>query len=114
MASRWYTLEISRSPGLVAFIKADIRNGSLDNKEMHLSWKEEMEPTLSTAIAPSLELSRAYRYLCHARWRIAIICMNQLEKKYAHWEARHKAETCADLGLHRKGHGRGAAASAKN
>ena len=112
MFSNRYTVKISSTPSLADFVKADIRNGSLDDKEMHYSWKEEMEPTLSPAIAPSFELSRAYRYLSNGRWRMAIIYMNQLEKKYAHWGELYMAKACAYLRMHEKGNARGALESA--
>ena len=98
--SRTYTVKIRSVLSLTDYVKADIRNQSLEKEEMHLSLKEEMEPAVPTGIAPALELSRAYRYIANDHWRMAIIYMDHLETKYPHWGALQLAKATAYLGMH--------------
>jgi hypothetical protein len=99
-ASRTYTIKIKSTLYLADFVKAEIRNEALDKAEKHFSLKEEMEPAVTPAVAPALELSRAYRYISHGRWRMAIIYMDHLETKYPHWGALNLAKARAYLGMH--------------
>jgi hypothetical protein len=101
-ANRIYTVEIQGLLSLSDYVKAEIRNESLGKEEMHFSLKEEMEPAVSPAIAPALELSRAYRYINNQHWRMAIIYVDHLEKKYPHWSAPHLAKATAYFGMHEK------------
>lgn|GEM_PF-927095 len=68
------------------FMKAEIKNGEFEDMEKKFSWKEEMEQHVFNSIEPGKELSRAYRYLRQRHWRIAIIYLNHLEKKYPNWD----------------------------
>jgi len=95
--SRTYSVKIRSALSMADFVKAEIRNELLDEKEMHFSLKEEMEPVLSPVISPALELSRAYRYISHGHWRMAIIYMDRLETKYPHWGALKLAKAIAYL-----------------
>jgi hypothetical protein len=67
---------------------------------MHFSLQEEMEPVVSSTIAPARELSRAYRYIRKHHWRMAIIYLDHLEKKYPHWGTLFLAKAMAYLGMH--------------
>ncbi len=99
LASRTYTVKIKSVLTLADYVKAEIRNASLDKEEMHFSLKEEMEPAMSPSVAPALELSRAYRYISNQHWRMAIIYMDHLEAKYPHWGALQLAKATAYLGM---------------
>jgi len=81
------------------FTRAEIRNAAFEKEEMHYSWKQEMEPVVSTTIAPARELSRAYRYISRHHWRMAIIYLDRLEKKYPHWGALFLSKAMAYLGM---------------
>ena len=100
--NRTYTVEIQSLLSLSDYVRAEIRNESLGKEEMHFSLKEEIEPAVSPAIAPALELSRAYRYISNQHWRMAIIYVDHLEEKYPHWSAPHLAKATAYFGMHEK------------
>jgi hypothetical protein len=87
---------------LTDFVKAEIRNEELEKKEAHFSLKEELEPAVTPAIAPALEMSRVYRYIRNRRWRMAIIYLDHLDKKYPRWGDIYMAKATAYLGLHER------------
>jgi hypothetical protein len=95
--SRTYNVTIRSALSMADFVKAEIRNEMLDQEEMHFSLKEEMEPVVSPVVSPALELSRAYRYMGHGHWRMAIIYMDRLETKYPYWGALKLAKAIAYL-----------------
>lgn len=101
-ATRTYTVKIKSVLSLTDYVKADIRNQSLEKEEVQFSLKEEMEPDVPTGIAPALELSRAYRYISNHHWRMAVIYMDHLETKYPHWGALHLAKANAFLEMNEK------------
>ena len=100
--SRTYRVKIKSVLSLTDFAKAEIRNDSLEKEEANFSLKEELEPVVDPAIAPALELSRAYRYIRNRHWRMAIIYMDHLEEKYPRWGALYMAKATAYLGLHER------------
>ena len=59
-----------------------------------------MEQHVLKTIAPSQELSRAYRYIRRGKWRIAIIYLNHLERKYPNWGEVYLAKAIAFYGIH--------------
>jgi hypothetical protein len=95
--SRTYKIKIESRLSLTDFVKAEIRDVALEKEEAHFSWQEEMEPAVSPTIAPALELSRAYRYIRKQHWRMAIIYLDHLQKKYPHWGALFLAKAMAYL-----------------
>jgi hypothetical protein len=94
------TVKIESSVSLNDFVRAEIRNTAFEKEEMHFSLQEEMEPVVSPTIAPARELSRAYRYIRKHHWRMAIIYLDHLEKKYPHWGTLFLAKAMAYLGMH--------------
>lgn len=80
-----YYIKIKAKLDLSDFTKAEIRNNEIEEQEEHFSWQEEMEQTVYKAIRPGEEISRAYRYLRKKEWRMAIIYLNHLQKKYPNW-----------------------------
>ena len=82
------------------FVKAEIRNAALEKEEMQFSLQEEMEPVVPQAIDPAKDLSRAYRYVRKHHWRMAIIYLDHLEKKYPHWGALFYAKAMGFKGMH--------------
>jgi hypothetical protein len=70
---------------VIDFVRAQIADQELEEKEKHLSYREEMEQPVSPDISPGKELSRAYRYLRQKQWRIAVIYLDHLQQKYPNW-----------------------------
>jgi hypothetical protein len=111
-ANHTYTVKLRCICTLADYVKAEIRNQLLDKKELHLSLKEEMEPVMSPALAPALELARAYRYIRREHWRMAIIYLEHLEAKYPYWGPLYLAKATAFLGIHERERAVSAMASA--
>lgn len=82
------------------FVSAEIDDAALEKEEQHFSLQEEMEPTVPPGFDPARELSRAYRYIRKHHWRMAIIYLDHLEKKYPHWGALFLAKATAFQGMH--------------
>ena len=95
-----YTIRIQVAVSLSDFVKAEIRNAALEKEEMQFSFQEEMEPVVPQAIDPAKEMSRAYRYVRKGHWRMAIIYLDHLEKKYPHWGALFHAKAMGFKGMH--------------
>jgi hypothetical protein len=98
--NRITTIKIKSSASLKDFVRAEIRNAAFEKEEMNFSLQEEMEPVMSPTIAPAQELSRAYRYIRRHHWRMAIIYLDHLERKYPHWGTLFLAKAMAYLGMH--------------
>jgi len=81
-----YYIKIKATTKITDFIKGEIKNIELEKDEKKISWQEEMEQNVYKQIDPGQELSRAYRYLRKRDWRIAIIYLDHLEKKYPNWQ----------------------------
>jgi hypothetical protein len=94
------SIKIKSSVSLTDFVRAEIRNTEFEKEETNFSLQEEMEPVVLPTIAPALELSRAYRYIRKHHWRMAIIYLDHLEKKYPHWGTLFLATSMAYLGMH--------------
>lgn len=95
-----YTITIKTAVSLSDFAKAEIRNAAFEKKEMQFTFQEEMEPVVPQAIDPAKELSRAYRYVRKRHWRMAIIYLDHLEKKYPHWGVLFHAKAMGFKGMH--------------
>ncbi len=104
--------KIKSGVSLTDFVKAEIRNAEFEKAEANFTLQEEMEPVVPPAIAPALELSRAYRYIRRHHWRMAIIYLDHLEKKYPHWGPLFLAKSMAYLGMHETERGISALSSA--
>jgi hypothetical protein len=94
------TVKIRSSASLSDFVRAEIRNAAFEKEEMNFSLQEEMEPAVTPTIAPAKELSRAYRYIRKHHWRMAIIYLDHIERKYPHWANIFFAKAMAYLGMH--------------
>jgi len=94
-----------RSHSTVAdFIRAQIKDAEMDKQEAAFPFSREMEQPLIAGIHPAVELSRAYRHIRRRRWRIAIIYLDHLEKKYPYWGEMFLARAMAFRGMHRMEH----------
>lgn len=82
---RRFAVAIEAVVDLADFMEADNQNQSLVDEEDAFPWREEMEQSVSRAVDPGRELSRAHRYLRRDETRIAIIYLDHLSKKYPNW-----------------------------
>ena len=94
-----YYVKIKSEVTSIDFIKAQIRNVELEKNESSFSYSEEMEQPVSKIIDPGAELSRAYRYIRKEQWRISIIYLDHLEKKYPYWGDVFLAKAIAFYGM---------------
>lgn len=83
----------------IDFIKAQIKDLELEKIESGFSYSEKMEQHVSKSINPGEELSRAYRYIRKEQWRISIIYLGHLEKKYPNWGEVFLAKAIAFYGM---------------
>jgi hypothetical protein len=67
------------------FVKAEMEDTKQEKKEAKESFGEEMEQPVSAEIDPGKDISKVYRLLREKKWRIAMIYMDHLEKKYPNW-----------------------------
>jgi hypothetical protein len=82
------------------FIKAEIEDTKQEKKEANESFSEEMEQPVSAEIDPGKDISKAYRLLREKKWRIAMIYMDHLEKKYPNWAEIQMAKAFVYYVLH--------------
>jgi hypothetical protein len=94
-----YYVQIKSEVTSIDFIKAQIKDSELDKSESSFSYSEEMEQPVSKMINPGEALSRAYRYIRKEQWRISIIYLDHLEKKYPHWGEIFLAKAIAFFGM---------------
>jgi hypothetical protein len=94
-----YYVKIKSEVTSIDFIKAQIKDVELEKNESSFSYSEEMEQPVSKIIDPGKELSRAYRYIRKEQWRISIIYLDHLEKKYPHWGDVFLAKAIAFYGM---------------
>ena len=62
-----------------------------------------MEQPVSAEIDPGKDISKVYRLLREKKWRIAMIYMNHLEKKYPNWAEIQMAKALAYYIFHEPG-----------
>jgi len=67
------------------YVKAEMADTRREKEEAKASFSEEMEQPVSAEIDPGQDISKVYRLLREKKWRIAMIYMNHLEKKYPNW-----------------------------
>jgi hypothetical protein len=67
------------------FAKAEMEDIRQEKKEAKESYQEEMGQPVSAEIDPGRDIAKAYRLLREKKWRIAMIYLNHLEKKYPNW-----------------------------
>jgi hypothetical protein len=82
------------------FVKAEMEDTRQEKKEANESFSEEMEQPVSAVIDPGKDISKVYRLLREKKWRIAMIYMNHLEKKYPNWAAIYMAKAVAYYVFH--------------
>ena len=82
------------------FIKAEIEDYKQEKKEAEESYQEEMEQKISAEIDPGKDIAKAYRLLREKKWRITMIYLNHLEKKYPNWDSIYMAKAITHYILH--------------
>ena len=82
------------------FIKAEMADTKQEKKEAKESFREEMEQHVSAEIDPGRDIAKAYRLLREKKWRIAIIYLSHLEKKYPNWDSIYVAKAITYYILH--------------
>ena len=82
------------------FIKAEIADSAMEENEARKPYREEVEQRVSSEIEPGKEIARVYMFLREKKWRIAIIYLDHLEKKYPNWDSIYMAKAIAYYILH--------------
>jgi hypothetical protein len=82
------------------FVKAEMADTKQEKKEAQESYQEEMEQHISAEIDPGKDIAKAYRLLREKKWRIAMIYLNHLEKKYPNWDSIYVAKAITHYILH--------------
>jgi hypothetical protein len=95
-----YRLRIKARVKASDFIKAEIEDAKQEKKEAKESYREEMEQPISTEIDPGRDIAKAYRLLREEKWRIAMIYLNHLEKKYPNWDSVYMVKAMTHYVLH--------------
>ena len=95
-----YFIKIKTKVKSTDFIRAEIKNLQLEKEEMNFSLQEKLEQHVYKSIDPAQELSRAYRYIRRRHWRVAIIYLDHLEKKYPNWGEIYLAKAIAFYAEH--------------
>jgi hypothetical protein len=97
---RHYTVKATFEVTTTDFIQAEILNLTLGQQEKKWSYGEEMEQPVDAAVAPAREISRAYRYIRQKAFRIAIIYLHHLDRKYPNWGEVYLAKAIALYAIH--------------
>jgi hypothetical protein len=87
-----YVVRIRAQVRVSDFVKASLKAAKENKKEAKASFQEEMEQPVSADIDPGRDISHAYRLLRKREWRIAMIYLNHLDKKYPNWAEIHMAK----------------------
>jgi len=95
-----YYVKIKAKVSVTDFIHAEIKNLEYEKEELKLSYNEKMEQHVLETIDLGRELSKAYRYVRRGSWRIAIIYLNHLEKKYPNWGEIYLAKAIGFYSIH--------------
>jgi len=74
------------------FFAADILDEKLEQEDEKKTFLQEMEPSLSKKIDPGKDISEAYRLIHEEKWRMALIYLDRLEKKYPGWSEIYRVK----------------------
>jgi hypothetical protein len=81
------------------FIMAASEDAKEVQNEQNESFQEEMEQPVSAQIDPGKDMAKAYRLLREKKWRIAMIYLHHLERKYPYWASLYMAKAVTHLHL---------------
>ena len=82
------------------FIKAEMEDTKQEKKEAKETYRDEMEQYVSAEIDPGRDIAKAYRLLREKKWRIAMIYLNHLGKKYPNWDSVYVTKALTHYILH--------------
>ena len=82
------------------FVKAEKEDAKQEKIEANQSYREEMEQHVPAEIDPGKDIAKAYRLLREKKWRIAMIYLNHLAKKYPNWDSVYMAKAITHYILH--------------
>jgi hypothetical protein len=82
------------------FVKAEMEDTKQEKRAAQESYREEMEQHISAEIDPGRDIAKAYRLLREKKWRITMIYLNHLEKKYPNWGDVYMAKAITHYILH--------------
>ena len=82
------------------FAKAQMEDTKQEKKEAKESFRKEMEQHISAEIDPGRDIAKAYRLLREKKWRMAMIYLNHLGKKYPNWDSIYMAKAITHYILH--------------
>ena len=87
-----YHIRIQTRIEAADYNEADSLDKQLEFEEKQEPLKEELEPEISNAIDPGLDIAKAYILLRTEKLRPAMIYLDRLEKKYPGWGAVYMAK----------------------
>ena len=82
-----YRLRIRATIQATDFFKAEIEAAKLEREDAQASYRDEMEQHISAETDPGRDIAKAYRLLREKKWRIAMIYLDHLERKYPNWDS---------------------------
>jgi len=92
-------VRIQANVSIFDFIRAQNKNLEYDKQESAFDYRQEMDQPVLPVVNPAQELARAYRYIRREQWRIAIIYLDHLEKKYPCWCDVYRSKAIAFFGM---------------
>ena len=95
-----YRLRILSRVQASDFVKAEIEDNRQKKKELNESYLDEMEQPITAEIDPGMDIAKAYRLLREKKWRIAMIYLNHLQKKYPNWDRIYMAKALVHYLMH--------------
>ena len=95
-----YRLRIRSRIQASDFVKAEMADAKQEKMEAKESYHEEMEQQVSAEIDPGRDIAKAYRLLREKKWRVAMIYLNHLGKKYPNWDSIYMIKAIASYILH--------------
>ena len=87
-----YRLRIRTKIHASDFVKAEIEDIKQEKAESTESYQQEMGQPISEKIDPGIDIAKAYRLLREKKWRITMIYLDHLEKKYPNWDSIYMAK----------------------
>ena len=96
-----YRVRITALVKATDFLKAEIEDKQLAEEEASESYSEEMEQPVSGKIDPGRDIAKAYRLQRQRKWRLAMIYLNHIEKKYPNWDSIYMAKAFTHYVLHK-------------
>jgi len=94
------SVDLAKKVALFTAKRKAIEDNKQEQKEAQESYQEEMEQPISAEIDPGRDIAKAYRLMREKKWRITMIYLNHLEKKYPNWDSIYMAQAITHYILH--------------